>query len=150
MFATKTVTVKLLPFDNKSELQVVLDMPEGASLEATQRALDDAAAIARGLPEVVAVDAYAGTASPFNFNGLVRHYYLRNRPEMGDLSVTLAEKGERRRASHAIALDLRQKLAKVALPSGAAIKVVEAPPGPPVRPLITRKKPPPVVTDADV
>ena len=132
MFATKTVTVKLLPFDNKSELQVVLDMPEGASLEATQRALADAAAIARGLPEVVAIDAYAGTASPFNFNGLVRHYYLRNRPEMGDLSVALAEKGERHRSSHAIALDLRPKLTKVALPAGAAIKVVEAPPGPPV------------------
>jgi multidrug efflux pump subunit AcrB len=132
MFATKTVTVKLLPFDNKSELQVVLDMPEGTSLEATQRALADAAAITRGLPEVTAIDAYAGTASPFNFNGLVRHYYLRNRPEMGDLSVALAEKGERHRSSHAIALDLRQKLAKVALPAGAAIKVVEAPPGPPV------------------
>ncbi|WP_309604945.1 efflux RND transporter permease subunit [Phenylobacterium sp.] len=132
MFATKTVTVKLLPFDNKSELQVVLDMPEGTSLEATQRALADAAAITKTLPEVVAVDAYAGTASPFNFNGLVRHYYLRNKPEMGDLSVALAEKGERHRASHAIALDLRQKLAKVALPTGAAIKVVEAPPGPPV------------------
>jgi len=132
MFATKTVTVKLLPFDNKSELQVVLDMPEGASLEATQRALADAAIITRGLPEVVAIDAYAGTASPFNFNGLVRHYYLRNRPEMGDLSVALAAKGERRRSSHAIALDLRQKLANVALPAGAAIKVVEAPPGPPV------------------
>ena len=132
MFATKTVTVKLLPFDNKSELQVVLDMPEGTALEATQRALADAAIITRGLPEVTAIDAYAGTASPFNFNGLVRHYYLRNKPEMGDLSVALAEKGERHRSSHAIALDLRQKLAKLALPAGAAIKVVEAPPGPPV------------------
>jgi multidrug efflux pump subunit AcrB len=132
MFATKTVTVKLLPFDNKSELQVVLDMPEGTSLEATQRALTDAAVITRALPEVVAIDAYSGTASPFNFNGLVRHYYLRNRPEMGDLSVALAAKNQRHRSSHAIALDLRQKLAKVALPAGAAIKVVEAPPGPPV------------------
>ena len=132
MFATKTVTVKLLPFDNKSELQVVLDMPEGASLEATQRTLADAAIITRGLPEVVAIDAYAGTASPFNFNGLVRHYYLRNKPEMGDLSVALAEKGERQRSSHAIALDLREKLAGVALTAGGAIKVVEAPPGPPV------------------
>ncbi|MBP8246445.1 MAG: efflux RND transporter permease subunit [Phenylobacterium sp.] len=132
MFATKTVTVKLLPFDNKSELQVVLDMPEGTSLEATQRALTDAAVITRTLPEVAAIDAYAGTASPFNFNGLVRHYYQRNRPEMGDLSVTLAAKGERDRSSHAIALDLRQQLAKVTLPPGAAIKVVEAPPGPPV------------------
>ena len=132
MFATKTVTVKLLPFDNKSELQVVLDMPEGTSLEATQRTLADAASITRGLPEVVAIDAYAGTASPFNFNGLVRHYYLRNRPEMGDLSVVLADKGQRHRPSHAIALNLRQKLTKIALPAGAVIKVVEAPPGPPV------------------
>ena len=132
MFATKTVTVKLLPFDNKSELQVVLDMPEGTSLEDTQRVLSDAAIVTRGLAEVVAIDAYAGTASPFNFNGLVRHYYLRNKPEMGDLSVALAEKGERHRSSHEIALDLRQKLARVALPPGAVIKVVEAPPGPPV------------------
>jgi multidrug efflux pump subunit AcrB len=132
MFATKTVTVKLLPFDNKSELQVVLDMPEGASLEATQGALADAALVARGLPEVTAIDAYAGTSSPFNFNGLVRHYYLRNRPETGDLSVALAAKGERHRDSHAIALDLRHRLARLSLPAGAVIKVVEAPPGPPV------------------
>jgi multidrug efflux pump subunit AcrB len=105
MFATKTVTVKMLPFDNKSELQVVLDMPEGTSLEETQRMLADAVSVTKTLPEVTAVDAYAGTASPFNFNGLVRHYYLRNRPEMGDLAVALAPKGERRRNSHAIALD---------------------------------------------
>jgi len=132
MFATKTVTVKLLPFDNKSELQVVLDMPEGTSLESTARTLADAAVITRTLPEVTAIDAYAGTASPFNFNGLVRHYYLRNRPDQGDLSVSLAEKGERKRSSHVIALDLRERLARVALPAGASIKVVEAPPGPPV------------------
>jgi len=132
MFATKTVTVKLLPFDNKSELQVVLDMPEGTSLEATGRALADAAVIARALPEVTAIDAYAGTASPFNFNGLVRHYYLRNRPEQGDLSVTLKPKGERTRNSHAVALDLRRRLSALALPAGASLKVVEAPPGPPV------------------
>jgi multidrug efflux pump subunit AcrB len=132
MFATKTVTVKLLPFDNKSELQVVLDLPAGASLEETERTLDAAAAIARQLPEVTAVDAYAGTASPFNFNGLVRHYYFRQRPEQGDLAVALKPKGERSRASHAIALELRQRLKALALPPGAALKVVEAPPGPPV------------------
>jgi multidrug efflux pump subunit AcrB len=132
MFATKTVTVKLLPFDNKSELQVVLDMPEGSSLEATGRALADAAQVTRGLPEVTAVEAYAGTASPFNFNGLVRHYYLRNRPEQGDLSVTLKPKGERSRNSHAVALDLRRRLSTLDLPPGASLKVVEAPPGPPV------------------
>ena len=132
MFATKTVTVKLLPFDNKSELQVVLDLPEGATLEATQRALADAAVVTGALPEVIAIEAYAGTASPFNFNGLVRHYYQRNRPEMGDLSVALAAKGERHRSSHVIALDLRRRLAQVALPAGSTLKVVEAPPGPPV------------------
>ena len=132
MFATKTVTVKLLPFDNKSELQVVLDMPEGTSLEITQRTLAQAAAIAGTLPETVAIDSYAGTASPFNFNGLVRHYYLRSRPEQGDLSVALAPKHDRKRSSHAVALDLRERLARLALPAGAAIKVVEAPPGPPV------------------
>ena len=132
MFATKTVTVKLLPFDNKSELQVVLDMPEGTSLEITQRTLAQAAAIAGTLPETVAIDSYAGTASPFNFNGLVRHYYLRARPEQGDLSVALAPKDERKRSSHAIALDLRERLTQIALPAGAAMKVVEAPPGPPV------------------
>jgi len=132
MFATKTVTVKLLPFDNKSELQVVLDMPEGTSLEITQRTLAQAARIAGTLPETVAIDAYAGTASPSNFNGLVRHYNLRGRPEQGDLSVALAPKDARKRSSHAVALDLRQRLARIALPAGAAIKVVEAPPGPPV------------------
>ncbi len=132
MFATKTVTVKLLPFDNKSELQVVLDLPEGASLETTERTLAGAAEIARTIPEVIAIEAYAGTASPFNFNGLVRHYFLRDRPEMGDLSITLSHKGERNRASHAIALDLRDRLADLPLPEGGSVKVVEAPPGPPV------------------
>jgi multidrug efflux pump subunit AcrB len=132
MFATKTVTVKLLPFDNKSELQVVLDLPEGASLETTERTLAGAAEIARTIPEVIAIEAYAGTASPFNFNGLVRHYFLRDRPEMGDLSITLSHKGERNRASHAIALDLRDRLADLPIPDGGSVKVVEAPPGPPV------------------
>ena len=132
MFATKTVTVKLLPFDNKSELQVVLDLPAGASLEDTARTLADASAITRTLPEVTAVDAYSGAASPFNFNGLVRHYYIRARPEQGDLSVTLTPKDKRSRNSHAVALDLRHRLAALKLPQGAALKVVEAPPGPPV------------------
>jgi multidrug efflux pump subunit AcrB len=132
MFATKTVTVKLLPFDNKSELQVVLNLPQGASLEQTERVLGEAARIARGLPEAASIEAYAGTASPFNFNGLVRHYYLRNRPEMGDLQIELSPKGQRKRASHAIALDLRRRLAAIPLPAGSSIKVVEAPPGPPV------------------
>lgn len=132
MFATKTVTVKLLPFDNKSELQVVLDLPEGASLEETQRLLGAAAVVAGGVPEVVAMEAYAGTASPFNFNGLVRHYFLRARPEQGDLAIALSPKSDRKRASHAVALDLRERLSRLPLPKGASIKVVEAPPGPPV------------------
>ena len=132
MFYFKAVTVKLLPFDNKSEIQLVLDMPEGTSLEATARRLDEAAAIARSVPEVVSMEAYAGASAPFNFNGLVRHYFLRDRAEMGDLMIALEEKGERSRASHDIAVDLRERLAAIELPPGGSIKVVETPPGPPV------------------
>ncbi len=132
MFATKTVRVKLLPFDNKSEVQVVMDLPEGASLEETERVLFQAARILQNVPEVRSVDAYAGTAAPFNFNGLVRHYYLRGKPEMGDLQVTLAPRQDRKRASHAIALDMRKRLTAVQAPPGTSIKVVEVPPGPPV------------------
>ncbi len=133
MFYFKAVTVKLLPFDNKSEVQLVLDMPEGTSLEMTGRVLEQAAAVVRRVPEVVAMEAYAGTSAPFNFNGLVRHYFLRAQPELGDLMVTLQPKGDRSRSSHEIAVDLREQLLKaVPLPAGASLKVVETPPGPPV------------------
>ena len=132
MFAFRAVPVKLLPFDNKSELQVVLDMPEGTSLEATERTLAGAAAVAQTMPEVESLESYAGTAAPFNFNGLVRHYFLRAGAEQGDLAVKLAHKEHRKRTSHAIALDLRRRLADLPLPAGSSIKVVEAPPGPPV------------------
>ncbi|HET9630695.1 MAG TPA: efflux RND transporter permease subunit, partial [Novosphingobium sp.] len=132
MFYFKAVTVKLLPFDNKSEVQLVADLPEGTSLEATARLLEQAAAVARSVPEVMAMEAYAGTSAPFNFNGLVRHYFLRNQPEMGDLMVTLLPKGDRSRSSHDIAVDLREKLRAVPLPAGGSLKVVETPPGPPV------------------
>ena len=132
MFYWKGVTVKLLPFDNKSEVQLVLDMPEGTSLEESGRTLEHAATIARAVPEVSGLEAYAGTSAPFNFNGLVRHYYLRQRPEMGDVMLTLLPKGERDRSSHAIALDLRNRLKELPLPLGGSIKVVETPPGPPV------------------
>jgi multidrug efflux pump subunit AcrB len=132
LFATKSVTVKLLPFDNKSEIAVMVDLPEGASLEDTERALFDAADIARQLPEVTSVQSYAGTPAPFNFNGLVRHYYLRERPELGELQVNLTARGDRKRASHEIALDLRQRLQGLAVPAGTSIKAVEVPPGPPV------------------
>ncbi|WBX82907.1 efflux RND transporter permease subunit [Sphingosinicella microcystinivorans] len=132
MFYFKAVTVKLLPFDNKSEVQVVVDMPEGTALEGTGRVLEDVAGIVRGLPEARAMEAYVGTSAPFNFNGLVRHYFLRAQPEQGDVMVTLLSKGERSRSSHAVALDLRERLKALKLPNGASIKVVETPPGPPV------------------
>jgi multidrug efflux pump subunit AcrB len=132
LFATKSVTVKLLPFDNKSEIAVVVDLKEGASLEDTERTLFAIAEATRALPEIRSTQAYAGTAAPFNFNGLVRHYYLRAAPELGELQVNLAPRGERSRTSHAIALDLREKLKAVTLPEGAVAKVVEVPPGPPV------------------
>ena len=132
LFYTEDVTVKLLPFDNKSELAVELNLPEGSSLEATEQALFAAADIAEKLPEVTSVQAYAGTAQPFDFNGLVRHYYLRQSPELGDLHVELKPKDARDRASHAIALELRRRLGALALPQGAVLKVVEVPPGPPV------------------
>ncbi len=132
LFGFGIVRVKLLPFDNKSEVQVVVDLPEGASLEETERVLIEAARVVEQIPEVVSVDAYAGTAAPFNFNGLVRHYYLRNRPELGDLQVTLAPRHDRDRASHAIALDMRERLSALTVPEGTAVRVVEVPPGPPV------------------
>jgi multidrug efflux pump subunit AcrB len=132
LFYTKDVTVKLLPFDNKSELQVVVDLPEGSSVEATDRLLKEIAAQSLKLPEVKSVQTYAGTAAPFNFNGLVRHYYVRQMPEMGDVQLTLTGKGERDRSSHQIALELREMLKSLAKPEGTSIKVVEPPPGPPV------------------
>ncbi len=132
MFYFKAVTVKLLPFDNKSEVQVVVDLPEGAALESTGRVLEDVAGVARGLPEATSMEAYVGTSAPFNFNGLVRHYFLRSQPEQGDVMVTLLPKGDRSRSSHEIALDLRQRLKALKVPEGASVKVVETPPGPPV------------------
>jgi multidrug efflux pump subunit AcrB len=132
LFATKSVTVKLLPFDNKSEIAVVADLPEGASLEDTERLLFAAADIARRLPEVRSVQAYAGTPAPFNFNGLVRHYYSREAPELGELQINLAPRAARSRASHAIALELREKLKALKVADGTVVKVVEVPPGPPV------------------
>ena len=129
---TKDVTVKLLPFDNKSELAVVVDLPEGASVEATDDVVQQAARIAMGMAEVRSVQTHAGTAAPFNFNGLVRHYYLRQNPEMGEVQLNLAPKHDRSRTSHDIALDLRKQLDAVVAPMGTVIKVVEPPPGPPV------------------
>ncbi|MBT3071924.1 efflux RND transporter permease subunit [Rhodomicrobium sp. Az07] len=132
LFWTKAVTVKLLPFDNKSEVQIVIDLPKGASLEQTGRVLDAAAERLKGLPELVSIQSYAGAAAPFNFNGLVRHYYMRTGPEQGDLALNLAPRSERSRTSHEIALDARERLRGLDMPEGTALKVVEVPPGPPV------------------
>ena len=132
LFYFKAVTVKLLPFDNKSEIQVVIDMPQGTSLEETDRVLQAAAERLRTLPELISVQSYAGTAAPFNFNGLVRHYYLRSNPEQGDLQLNLTPKSERSRNSHEIALEVRERLKGLVLPPRTALKVVEVPPGPPV------------------
>ncbi|WP_374641400.1 efflux RND transporter permease subunit [Tabrizicola sp.] len=129
---TRDVTVKLLPFDNKSELSVVIDLPEGASVEATDRVARDVADVVLGLPEVTSVQTYAGTPAPFNFNGLVRHYYIRSEPQLGEVAINLAPKADRERESHDIALDLRQRLHALAVPEGTSLKVVEPPPGPPV------------------
>ncbi|HYM02731.1 MAG TPA: efflux RND transporter permease subunit [Stellaceae bacterium] len=132
LFATKDVTVKLLPFDNKPDLQVVVDLPDGAALETTERTLMAAAERLKDLPELTSIQVYAGGAGPFNFNGLVRHSYLRNSPELGELQVNLTPKSERSRGSHAIALDVRRRLAGLPGPDGTAVKVTEVPPGPPV------------------
>ena len=129
---TKDVTVKLLPFDNKSELNVVIDLPEGSSLEATDRVAQDVARVVMGLPEVLAVQTHAGTAAPFNFNGLVRHYFLRQEPHLGEVAINLDAKHHRDRASHTIALDIRDRIAALDVPPGTSLKVVEPPPGPPV------------------
>lgn len=129
---TKDVTVKLLPFDNKSELSVVIDLPEGSSVEATDAVAQDVARMALQVPEVLSVQTHAGDAAPFNFNGLVRHYYLRARPEMGDVQINLDHKTHRERTSHEIALELREKISTLDVPEGTSLKTVEPPPGPPV------------------
>ena len=132
LFAFKIVPVKLLPFDNKSEIQVIVDLPEGVSVEDTERTLFALADGLREVDEIENIQAYAGTAAPINFNGLVRHYFLRQSPELGDLQVNLKEKSKRKRASHDIALDMRERLKAVPLMEGTSVKVVEVPPGPPV------------------
>ncbi|ODT31574.1 MAG: multidrug transporter AcrB [Kaistia sp. SCN 65-12] len=129
---TRHVTVKLLPFDNKAELQVVADLPKGSSVEDTNRLLQQVVDSLADVPETVSFQTYAGTAAPFNFNGLVRHYYLRSGPEQGDVAVNLAGKTERERESHAIALEIRERLKALPVASGTVLKVVEPPPGPPV------------------
>jgi multidrug efflux pump subunit AcrB len=126
------VRVKMLPFDNKSEFQVIVDMPEGTTLEETARVAHALADVIRRQPEVTDYQTYVGTAGPFNFNGLVRHYYMRRGSNVADLQVNLVPKGERDDQSHAIARRVREEIAPIAARLGARIKVAEVPPGPPV------------------
>ncbi len=130
--AVQLVVLKMLPFDNKSEFQVIVDLPSGSPLEATAAALADLGARVATVPEVLNYQAYAGAASPINFNGLVRQYALRQRPEQGDLQVNLVDRHHRSRSSHEIALAVRADLEAVGQRHGAKVKVVEVPPGPPV------------------
>ena len=128
----KVAKVKMLPYDNKSEIQVVVDMPEGTTLEATNAVARDLALEVRKQPEVTDLQVYVGTSAPFNFNGLVRHYFLRSGPLVADLQVNLLPKQERKRDSHTFAKDVRTLLLPIARRHGANLKVTEVPPGPPV------------------
>ena len=128
----KAVQVKMLPFDNKSEFQVVMDLPEGTTLETTNALGHEIARYLRTVPEVKSTEVYAGTASPFNFNGLVRHYFMRSGPNVGDVQVNLVSKRERARQSHAIAVAARPGIDSIAARYAASVKVAEIPPGPPV------------------
>ncbi|MBK1718839.1 efflux RND transporter permease subunit [Thiocystis violacea] len=132
LFYAKAVAFKMLPYDNKPEFSVVLDMPEGTALGKTVNTAREFAERVREIPEVVAIQTYAGTAKPFDFNGMVRHYYLRQKPWQGEIQVQLTDKHARDRSSHAIALQAREMLTPLARESGARITVVEMPPGPPV------------------
>ncbi|MCP5525290.1 MAG: efflux RND transporter permease subunit [Verrucomicrobiales bacterium] len=126
------VKVKMLPFDNKSEFQIILNMPEGSSLERTAQAAREIAAVVREEPEVTDYQVYVGTASPFNFNGLVRHYFMRHGPHMADVQVNLLNKHERQAQSHDIAKRVRPAVAAIAERYQARVAVAEVPPGPPV------------------
>ncbi len=132
LFYTQSVTVKMLPFDNKPEFNVVINMPEGTALPVTANLTSRMAIALQNIPEVTAVQSYVGTASPFNFNGMVRHYYMRKQPWQADIQVMLQDKSERQRLSHDIAVNARALLKPLADELGARIQVVEMPPGPPV------------------
>jgi multidrug efflux pump subunit AcrB len=133
LVAAKLVVLKMLPFDNKSEFQIVVNLPVGTTVETTSRVLDELSHVLEQVPEVSDYEAYAGTAAPINFNGLVRQYYLRQSPELGDLQVNLVDRSHRSRKSHEIALAVRPALAAVGRRYHASVQIVEVPPGPPVR-----------------
>jgi multidrug efflux pump subunit AcrB len=132
LVALRAVRVKMLPFDNKSEFQVIVDMPEGTTLEQTTATAREIAEYIHTVPEVHDYQIYAGTAAPYNFNGLVRHYFLRQGPNVADIQVNLASKEERTAQSHEIARRVRPRIQEIASRFNARIKVAEAPPGPPV------------------
>ncbi|MDY0383798.1 efflux RND transporter permease subunit [Trichlorobacter sp.] len=128
----KAVTVKMLPFDNKNELQVIIDAPEGTPLEQTARITREMGDALRSVPEVTDFQLYIGTSAPFNFNGLVRHYFLRKGPHLADIQINLLHKGDRSAQSHDVAKKIRPLLKTVADRHQASVKVAEIPPGPPV------------------
>jgi multidrug efflux pump subunit AcrB len=132
LLAVKFVRVKMLPFDNKSEFQVIVDLPEGTTLEETAALTREIGEVIRKVPEVTDYQMYIGTASPYNFNGLVRHYFLRRGPNVADIQVNLTPKGERKAQSHDIAKRVRPLIDPIAARHQARIKVAEVPPGPPV------------------
>ena len=132
LFYFEFVKVKMLPFDNKSEFQIIVDMPNGTTLEETARVAGALATATLDQPEVINLQTYVGTASPFNFNGLVRHYYLRRGSNVADIQVNLRSKKDRKLQSHEVAKQVRTRLLPVANRFGARIKVAEVPPGPPV------------------
>ena len=132
LVAIQWVKVKMLPFDNKSELQVIVDLPEGSTLEETDRLTQALADVIRKEPEVRTYQTYVGTSGPYNFNGLVRHYFQRRGSNVADIQVNLVEKGDRKAQSHDIAKRIRTAILPIAVQHGARIKVAEVPPGPPV------------------
>lgn len=132
LVVSKRVPLKMLPFDNKNELQIVVDMPEGSTLERTEAAVYEIAKYLLRLRETTDVSWYVGTSSPMDFNGLVRHYYLREGPNVADIRVNFVEKKRRDQQSHAIGLRIRNGVTEIARRHGANIKIVEVPPGPPV------------------
>ncbi|MCX7970629.1 MAG: efflux RND transporter permease subunit, partial [Negativicutes bacterium] len=132
MVPLKLIMVKMLPFDNKSEFQVIIDMPTGTGLETTAALAGELAGYLARVPEVSDYQIYVGSSAPYNFNGLVRHYFLRDRPWQADIQVNLVPRGERSRSSHEIATAVREPLQQIAGPYQGRVKIAEVPPGPPV------------------
>lgn len=134
---SRQVPLKMLPFDNKNELQIVLDMDEGTSLENTDRVIREFERYLTTVPEVVSYVSYTGQASPMDFNGMVRHYFLRSQPDQAEIRINLADKDRRVQQSHTIGLRIRKDLTAIAMKNNAHMKLVESPPGPPVFSTIT-------------